>query len=111
ALLGWFLERLIIRHAISATHFDVLIITLGLSLMLRSAAGIAWTHDEFPFPSFFGNRPLAVGPVRVAPESLGIIGASLALMLALGALFRWTRLGRALLAVALYQRAARLMAI
>ena len=104
-------ERLIIRHAISATHFDVLIITLGLSLVLRSAAGIVWTHDEFPFPSFFSNRPLMVGPMRVAPGSLGIIGASLALMLALGALFRWTRLGRAMRAVAQNQRAARLMGI
>ncbi len=111
ALLGFLLERLVIRHAISATHFDVLIITLGLSLMLRSAAGVVWTHDEFPFPSFFGNRPLALGPVRVAPVSLGIIGASLGLMLGLGALFRWTRLGRAMRAVAQNQRAARLMGI
>ena len=69
ALLGFVLERVVIRHAISATHFDVLIITLGLSLMLRSAAGLAWTHDEFPFPSFFSNRPVAVGPIRVAPVS------------------------------------------
>ena len=111
ALLAWVLERTIIRHAISATHFDVLIITLGLSLMLRSAAGLLWTHDEFPFPSFFASRPLGVGAVRVAPASLGIIGASLALMLALGALFRWTRLGRAMRAVAQNQRAARLMGI
>jgi len=111
ALLGWVLERAIIRHAISATHFDVLIITLGLSLMLRSAAGAAWSHDEFPFPSFFSNRPLAIGPVRVAPASLGIIAASLALMLALWVLFRWTRLGRAMRAVAQNQRAAQLMGI
>ncbi|PYN76350.1 MAG: branched-chain amino acid ABC transporter permease [Candidatus Rokuibacteriota bacterium] len=109
--LGWALERLVIRHAISATHFDVLIITLGLSLMLRSAAGLVWTHDEFPFPSLFGNRPLAIGPMRLAPVSLGIIGASLALMLALYALFRWTRMGRAMRAVAQNQRAARLMGI
>src|SRR5207302_8800508 len=34
ALLGFILERVVIRHAISATPFDVLIITLGLSLML-----------------------------------------------------------------------------
>src|SRR5207247_1368904 len=33
ALLGWVIERVIIRHAIAATHFDVLIITLGLSLV------------------------------------------------------------------------------
>lgn len=55
--------------------------TLGLSLGLRAAAGILWTHDEFPF--FFGDRPVAWGPVRLAPVSLGIIGASLALMAAL----------------------------
>jgi len=111
ALLGWAIERAIIRHAIAATHFDVLIITLGLSLMLRSAAGVAWTHDDFPFPSFFGDRPMAVGPVRLAPVSLGIIGASLALMAALWVLFTRTRLGRAMRAVAQNQRAARLMGI
>src|SRR5919197_554390 len=91
--------------------WDVLIITLGLSLILRSVAGLVWTHDEFPFPSFFGTRPVALGPVRLAPVSLGIIGASLALMAALAALFRWTRLGRAMRAVAQNQRAARLMGI
>jgi len=111
AALGWAIERLVIRHAISATHFDVLILTLGVSLVLRSAAGLVWTHDEFPFPSLFTNRPVALGPVRVAPVSLGIIGASLVLMAALYALFAWTRLGRAMRAVAQNQRAARLMGI
>ena len=111
ALLAWAIEWAVIRRAISATHFDVLIITLGLSLVLRAAAGLVWTHDQFPFPSFFDNRPLVLGPVRLAPESLGIIGGSLGLMLALGALFRWTRLGRAMRAVAQNQRAARLMGI
>jgi branched-chain amino acid transport system permease protein len=111
AVLALVLERLVIRRAIGATHWDVLIITLGLSLMLRAGAGVAWSHDEFPFPSFFASRPISVGPVRLAPVSLGIIGASLALMLALAALFRWTRLGRAMRAVAQNQRAARLMGI
>jgi len=105
------MERLVIRRAIGATHWDVLIITLGFSLALQAGAGLAWTHDQFPFPSFFSNRPIALGPVRLAPASLGIIGASLAIMLALAALFRWTRLGRAMRAVAQNQRAARLMGI
>jgi branched-chain amino acid transport system permease protein len=111
AAMGWLVERAIIRRSISATHWDVLIITLGLSLMLRAGAGIVWTHDEFPFPSFFDSRPLTLGPVRLAPVSLGIIGASVALMAALYALFTWTRLGRAMRAVAQNQRAARLMGI
>ena len=111
AVLGLVIERTIIRRAISATHWDVLIITLGLSLVLRATAGLVWTHDEFPFPSFFGTRPIAVGAVRVAPESLGIIAASLTLMLVLYVLFTHTRLGRAMRAVAQDQNAARLMGI
>jgi branched-chain amino acid transport system permease protein len=111
AALAFVIERLVIRRAIGATHWDVLIITLGFSLALQAGAGLAWTHDPFPFPSFFSNRPIAFGPVRLAPASLGIIGASLLIMLALAALFRWTRLGRAMRAVAQNQRAARLMGI
>ena len=104
-------ERAVIRRSIAATHWDVLIITVGLSLILRSAAGLVWTHEDFAFPSFFGNRPMVVGPVKLAPVSLGIIGGSLLLMLGLYALFTHTRLGRAMRAVAQNQRAARLMGI
>ena len=110
-VLGFVVERVIIRRAIGATHWDVLIITVGLSLMLRAGAGLLWSHDEFAFPSFFSNKPFALGGVRVAPVSLGIIGGSLTLMLVLYALFTHTRLGRAMRAVAQNQRAARLMGI
>jgi branched-chain amino acid transport system permease protein len=49
-VLAYVVERIIIRRAVSATHWDVLIITLGLSLVLRAGAGIVWTNDELPFP-------------------------------------------------------------
>ncbi len=111
AVLALVVERAVIRRALGATHWDVLIITLGLSLVLRAGAGLVWSNDEFPFPSFFGARPIALGPVRLAPVSLGIIGASLALMLALYLLFTRTRLGRAMRAVAQNQTAARLQGI
>jgi branched-chain amino acid transport system permease protein len=110
-LLAYLVERTIIRRALAATHWDVLIITLGLSLVLRAGAGMVWTNDELPFPPLFSNRPVSIGPVRMAPVSLGIIGASLVLMLCLAVLFRSTRLGRAMRAVAQNQNAARLMGI
>jgi branched-chain amino acid transport system permease protein len=110
-LLALLIERAIIRRAVAATHWDVLIITLGLSLVLRAAAGLVWTNEELPFPALFSNRPIAVGPVRLAPVSLGVIAASLILMVALVALFRATRFGRAMRAVAQNQTAARLVGI
>jgi branched-chain amino acid transport system permease protein len=110
-LLAYLVERTIIRRALAATHWDVLIITLGLSLVLRAGAGMVWTNDELPFPALFSNRPVSIGSVRVAPVSLGIIGASLVLMLCLAVLFRSTRLGRAMRAVAQNHNAARLMGI
>src|SRR5262249_42114016 len=66
ALLGFVVERAIVRRSPTATPGDVLIITLGLSLVLRALAGMIWSHDEFPFPSLFSNRPIAVGPARLA---------------------------------------------
>ena len=110
-VLAYVVERVVIRRAVSATHWDVLIITLGLSLVLRAGAGMVWTNDDLPFPSLFSNRPVSFGPVKIAPVSLGIIGASLVLMLALVMLFRATRFGRAMRAVAQNQNAARLMGI
>ncbi len=110
-LLALAIERAIIRRAVAATHWGVLIITLGLSLMLRAAAGLVWANEELPFPALFSNRPIVLGPVRVAPVSLGVIAASLILMAALVGLFRATRFGRAMRAVAQNQRAARLMGI
>lgn len=111
AAIAFVIERVVIRRSISATHWDVLIITLGLSLMLRAAAGLIWTHDELPFPSFFDARPIAIGAVKLAPVSLGILGASLATMTILWVVFTKTRLGRAMRAVAQNQNAARLMGI
>jgi len=111
AALGYVVERTVIRRARGAAHWDVLIITLGLSLMLRAGAGLVWTNDELPFPSFFSSHPVAIGPARLAPGSLGILGASLVLMAAIAALFQYTRLGRAMRAVAQNPRAAGLMGI
>jgi len=62
-VLAYVVERVVIRRAVSATHWDVLIITLGLSLVLRAGAGMVRTNDDLPFPSLFSNRPMSVGPI------------------------------------------------
>jgi len=111
ALMGIIVERLIIRPAMHAPHFNIFIITLGLSIVMKSLAGFAWTHEAFFFPSIFPDKRFMVGTVTVDVPSLGMIGTTLVLMLILYLFFKYTRYGTAMRAVSQSQNAAYLMGI
>lgn len=111
AILGWAIERLAVRPAARESHFNIFIITLGVSIVLRSLAGLIWTHDEFAFPSPFPTRAVRVAGVVVTPLNLGTIGAALCIMLSLFAFFRYTKLGVAMRAVCEKPDTAQLMGI
>ena len=63
------------------------------------------------FPSPFPTRPIHVGGVAFSIQDLGVIGVSIALVLALGAFFRFTKVGLALRAAALNPEASRLVGV
>ena len=52
-VLGFVVERLVIRRAIGATHWDVLIITVGLSLMLRARSQRQYSETWAPLAGIF----------------------------------------------------------
>jgi len=109
--LGLVMEFLLVKPAIRASHFNVFIITLGASIVMQSASGLIWTHNEFPFPSLFPNKSLVLGPVRTDAGSLGIIFSTSLLMLALFLFFKYSKTGTSLRAVSQSQQAALLMGI
>lgn len=109
--LGVLMERLALRPVITAPLFTIVIITIGLSMVLRSAAGVIWTHDLFAFPAVFSERPIHVLGLVVTPLSLGIIATTLVVMWLLYVFFVHTRLGTAMRAASENQTAAILMGI
>jgi branched-chain amino acid transport system permease protein len=111
ALMGIIMERLTIRPAIHAPHFNVFIITLGVSIVMKSIAGYIWSHDDFPYPYLFPNKLIHVGVVTIDIPSLGIIGTTCLLMILLYLFFKYTRVGTAMRAVSQNQNAALLMGI
>jgi branched-chain amino acid transport system permease protein len=111
AVLGIIVERLVIRPAMRAPHFNIFIITLGLSIVLKSLAGFVWSHDEFPYPSIFPNETIKVGNATIDMISIGNIGTTVVLMLMLFIFFKYTRYGTAMRAVSHSQNAALLMGI
>jgi branched-chain amino acid transport system permease protein len=108
---GVALERVVIRPVENAPVLTVVIVTLGLAIGLNGFTSVEWGSEVKKFPSPFPTRPIHVGGVAFSIQDLGVIGVSLALVLALGAFFRFTKLGLALRAAALNPEASRLVGV
>lgn len=108
---GVALERVVIRPVENAPVLTVVIVTLGLAILLNGFTSVEWGSEVKKFPSPFPTRPIHVGGVAFSIQDLGVIGVSIALVLALGAFFRFTKLGLALRASALNPEASRLVGV
>jgi branched-chain amino acid transport system permease protein len=111
ALLGIIVERLVIRPAMRAPHFNIFIITLGLSIVMKSLAGFIWSHNDYPYPSIFPDKTITIGSATIDLIGLGNIGTTVVLMLILYVFFMYTRYGTAMRAVSESQDAALLMGV
>lgn len=76
ALLGLFLERVIIRPLGAAPHLNLLIVTVGLWFIFNSAAGLIWGYDPYRFPSLLPPEPIDILGAKVPPSSLGIVAVA-----------------------------------
>ena len=109
--MGVVLERVVVRPIMNAPIFSIVIATIGASIVLRSSAGIVYGYDVLPLPTIFSKDPVRFGVLRFTPMDVGVIGSSLAIMLALFLFFKLTKTGTAMRATAQSQTAARLMGV
>ena len=111
ALLGIATERIAMRPLQAAPPVNALIATIGLWLIFHHAAGWIWGYDPVRFPSLFSPAPVDILGARIAENSLGIIGVSLAVVALLYLFFEHTRMGVAMRAASMNRRAAQLMGV
>jgi branched-chain amino acid transport system permease protein len=111
ALFGITIERLLIRPIIAAPEFTLVIATFAIGLIIKAAIRLYWQDNTFPLDAPYVGPPLALGPLRLNPAYLVIIGCMIALVIALVIFFRYSKFGKAMRAVALNALAARLMGI
>ena len=108
---GVALERVVVRPIMDAPIFSIVIATIGASIVLRSSAGILYGYDVLPLPTLFSKDPVRLGVLTFTAMDAGVIGSSLAIMLALYLFFKLTKTGMAMRATAQSQTAARLMGV
>ena len=112
-VLGAVVERVVVRPVEGKAHINAVILTLGLFIVLHSAAAIIFGSRYRSFPAPFGLRGLKVGDTSIALTGFGIftIVAVVVVMALLVLLFRYTDLGLKMRAAAFNQEVARLLGV
>jgi len=108
---GLLLEKLAIERAARADVTTLIIITIGASILLRGLAQLVWGKGIRALPPLSGEQPISVLGATVLPQSLWVLGATLAIVAGLSWFFERTRAGRAMRATAANRLAAQLVGI
>ncbi|MDY6881630.1 MAG: branched-chain amino acid ABC transporter permease [Desulfatiglans sp.] len=110
-LMGIVTERLILRPMLGEPVFAVVMVTIGLSIFLRSMAGILFGHNNLVFPSPFPREAVKMGGIVLSQTEIWIMLSSLVLVTVFFLFFKYSRMGLAMRGTADDQDVALLMGI
>ncbi|NPA48882.1 MAG: branched-chain amino acid ABC transporter permease [Thermodesulfobacteria bacterium] len=111
AVAGILIERLAIYPARNASPITLIIITIGLSILIKGLAMFVWGKNPLPVPSFVGERPLNLLGATIIPQSILILVAAVIAVWTMEIFFQKTLPGKAMRACAANRLAARLLGI
>ncbi len=109
-LVGALVELLFIRWLAGPSVLRMIIITVGISILIREAALLVWGQNVRALPYFTGTEvtSLSVGGARMSPQVLWTLGACSAMVALTTAFFRWSSTGKQMRACASNRVAASL---
>lgn len=107
---GVLVDLLAIRPARKAKPVILIIITVGVSIVLRALAALAWGTDRFHLPPVQPGS-IAAGGIQVEWQNLWMLGTAAVCMVALAFFFRATDIGRAMRACSENPDGARLCGV
>jgi len=110
-LTGACMERLAVRPARGAPLITLLIITLGVALVIRGVVQVVLGKGNHALPAFSGDAPLRVAGATLVPQSLWVLGVTLAVVVLLAWYFGRTLSGKGMLATSHNALAAALVGI
>ncbi len=105
------IERFILRRLIGEPVISVIMVTIGLSSILRSIVLMIWGTDIQPFPAFLPTDPVNILGTTIQADRLIALVLVMALLGIFSLFFRRSRAGIAMRAVADDQQAAMSMGI
>ncbi|MBN1505512.1 MAG: branched-chain amino acid ABC transporter permease [Sedimentisphaerales bacterium] len=102
AILGGLIEIAFIRPARDASVLRLIVITIGLSILIREAMLHVWDEQVRSLPYFTGTSisTVTILGAHISPQVLWVLGVSAVTVAGLTVFFRFTLLGRAMRACA-----------
>lgn len=110
-VLGLAVERLALRPLIGESTISVIMVTIGLSSVLKALVQLVWGTQIKVFPQVLPTEPLFLAGVPIAPVYLAAFVLSVLLFAVFSLFFKYSRLGVAMRATAFDQQAAQSMGI
>jgi branched-chain amino acid transport system permease protein len=113
ALLGGVIEFVIIRRVREPSVLKLIVVTIGLSIVMREAMRHVWGDTVRTLPYFTGTAvsTVSIQGAFISPQRLWVLGVCAVIVAALGVFFRFTQTGRAMRACAENRMAAALCGI
>jgi len=111
AVVGSLLERLALRPLRESSILTLIIVTIGVSIFLRGVAMIAWGRNAMLLPPFSKRDAFFIGQASIMPQSLWVLGVTVALVVGLAIFYSRTLVGKAMRAVAINRYGAQLVGI
>jgi len=108
---GVLFERLAIRPLRNPTPLNLVIITIGGSILIRGISMLLWGKDTHALPPFTGDEPIDVAGATILPQHLWILGVTLVIIAVNKFFFYHTISGKAMRACSYNSRAAGLVGI
>src|SRR4051812_19376375 len=106
ALIGALSHLLVMRPLRRASPLARIVATLGLLIVLQSAAVLRYGARTTAVPSELSRRLIHIFGIEITLDRFILVGIAVVLSIALWAIYRYTRFGMATTAVAENQRAA-----
>lgn len=112
-VIGAIIEILFIRWLDSPSVLRLIIITIGISILLREVALHIWGESIRSLPYFYGNEitTFSIGSVHLSPQVLWVIAACSVMVAGLSLFFKFTPTGREMRACSANRTAAILCGI
>ncbi len=112
-VLGGLIELIFIRQVRNASVLRLVIITIGLSILIREAMLHIWDEKPWSLPYFTGTAvsTVTILGAHISVQVLWVLGVSAVIVAALTLFFRCTTTGQAMRACADDRMAARLCGI